>query len=431
MKSERVVAVELLSKLIDEKVSLKVLLSGNCLTRVNKPSLVKAICFGVCRFYIELEEIAQQLFKKKPKDTQVWCVILSGLYQLKYLDMPDYAVIQESVNCVKRLKKQWAQGFVNAILRNYCRKRDKNAIEVSEKMQYSHPKWFINELKQAWPNAWQTILDANNQHPPMVLRVNRQTMSCHDYLELLSCNKIQGKSHLFAKDAIELSQAIDVSALPLFYEGRVSVQDAAPQLAVDLLQLKRGLRVLDACCAPGGKTCHLLERETIELDAVDIDKKRLAQVIDNLRRLNLHANTICADVSDVASWWDERLYDRILLDAPCSATGVIRRHPDIKLLRTLDDVVAITQVQKHMLKSLWPILKPGGYLLYATCSVMPCENDRLIEEFLKQQVDASHVVIEAKWGLATKHGRQIFPSSQGMDGFYYSLLKKELPSYKL
>ena len=424
MKTERLLAVELLTKLLDEKKTLNELLDVKRLACVDKPSLVKALCFGVCRFYFELDAIAQNLVKKRPKDISVWCIILSGLYQLKYLDMPDYAIIKESVSLANRLKKQWAKGFINAVLRNYCRNKASILASVSTNQELSHPNWFVKKIQNAWPNHWQQILKANNIQPPMTLRVNCLKTSVDDYLCLLAKNDIKAFPVPMVCDAIILSQAQDVSNLPFFYEGYVSIQDASPQLAADILKLKKGVRVLDACCAPGGKTCHLLERGVTELDALDIDEIRLLKLKDNLNRLKLDANIIHANLLDVASWWSKNQYDRILLDAPCSATGVIRRHPDIKILRTQGDVDAIRKTQKLMLESLWPLLKPGGYLLYATCSILPEENDEQIERFIKTCQDAISLPIDASWGVKTPYGRQILPGFGDMDGFYYSLLKK-------
>jgi len=281
-------------------------------------------------------------------------------------------------------------------------------------------------MRTAWPSQWQSILEANNQHPPMTLRVNLARISRQDYLDRLTKARCPARPGELTDSSLYLEEAQPVSALPGFAEGLVSVQDEASQLIPDLLDLAPGISLLDACAAPGGKTCHLLERDVsfARLTALDNDARRLERVQQNLDRLQLRASLVCADAGEPSTWWDGRLFDRILLDAPCSATGIIRRHPDIKLLRQEDQVRALQKEQLRLLAALWPCLKPGGLLLYSTCSALPAENSDIIGRFVAQQGDAKHEEIPAAWGVECAHGRQLLPDAAGHDGFYFARLRK-------
>ncbi|WP_235603051.1 16S rRNA (cytosine(967)-C(5))-methyltransferase RsmB [Piscirickettsia litoralis] len=318
-----------------------------------------------------------------------------------------------------------AKGLVNAILR--AAQRQDYPLLTQDIAVYSHPNWLIKRCKRAWPERWQNILKANNERPPMSLRVNQRWGTREAYLEKLAEVNIAAESIEInaCKQAIRLEKPTAVTALPGFSEGACSVQNEAAQLAASLLDLVSGQRVLDACAAPGGKSCHILETaDNIDLTCVDVDGKRLERVQENLRRLNLSAELLEAAVEKIDDWWDGQLFDRILLDAPCSGTGVIRRHPDIKLLRTLEDIGQLHHLQLHLLTALWPCLKKGGILVYATCSILPEENEAVIKKFLTTQKGSEEVKIEADWGVARPFGRQIFPEVDGMDGFYYAKLRK-------
>jgi 16S rRNA (cytosine967-C5)-methyltransferase len=284
----------------------------------------------------------------------------------------------------------------------------------------------MTQLQQAWPHAWQAILTANNQHPPMILRVNQRFLSRAAYLEKLQQANIAATEHPVVESAIELTQPVAVTLLPGFKEGWVSVQDAASQLAATVLDLAPHQRVLDACAAPGGKTGHILETEPdlAELVAVDIDAERLNKVNDNLQRLRLKATLCVGNAQQPTDWWDGQLFDRILCDAPCSATGVIRRHPDIKYLRQEKDFTTLQQQQCQMLQALWLLLKVGGKLVYSTCSIFPQENAEVITTFLRDEPTACECLIEASWGHAQTHGRQLLSGEHNMDGFYYAVLEK-------
>ncbi|MCY1531963.1 Ribosomal RNA small subunit methyltransferase B [compost metagenome] len=290
----------------------------------------------------------------------------------------------------------------------------------------AHPRWLQKQLKAFWPEHWQAICAANNAHPPLILRVNRRHGSRDAYLSELLAADIAAEPCLYSRDGIVLGQACDVTSLPGFAEGRVSVQDEAAQLAADLLELAPGQRVLDACCAPGGKTCHLLEAEPglAGVVAVDLEEKRLVRVRENLKRLSLDAELIAADARAVDEWWDGQPFQRILLDAPCSATGVVRRHPDIKLTRQPEDIPALAQLQGELLDALWPTLAVGGILLYATCSTLPTENTEVLDAFLARTSGARELEIAGPFGLKQAHGRQLLAQQGGHDGFYYAKLIK-------
>jgi len=422
-QNERLSALKILVQVIEQQVSL-----AHALPSTATP-MTKELCFGVCRHYIRLNILADLLVDKRPKAIDVWIAILLGLYQLHYMKLPDYAVVQETVALVEKVKKTWAKGLVNAVLRNFCRKQQELIASLTADQQfiYGHPPHLLARIQKDWPNDWQNIALANDVHPPMTLRVNLKEISVKDYLDELEKLSISAKAHPMVNSALTLLNPCDVRTLPGFAEGWIAVQDAAAQLAASLLDLKPGLRVLDACCAPGGKTCHILETqgELAACVAVDVDNKRLRRVEENLHRQKLKAEIIQGDALNPSQWWNNELFDRILLDAPCSATGVIRRHADIKLLRTDKEIDTVVQTQYTMLRSSWPLLVPGGIMVYATCSIMPEENEHQIARFLKDHADCKLLPITAEWGKATPHGRQILPGEQGMDGFFYSVLLKE------
>ncbi|AHE66167.1 16S rRNA (cytosine(967)-C(5))-methyltransferase RsmB [Legionella oakridgensis] len=389
----------------------------------------KDICFGVCRYYFRLQAIADHLLNKRPKDMDVWCCLLIGLYQLHHQHIPDYAVVKETVSLLDKIKKPWAKSLVNAVLRNYCRKQEEilTTLKNDATFQNNHPEWLSKRLQTAWPKDWQKILAANDTHPPMSLRVNRQQDSVETYVSRLQTAGIQAETLNYATCGLRLTTPCDVKALPGFTNGDVSVQDEAAQLAVSLLDLKPGLRLLDACCAPGGKTCHILESQPhlAVCMALDVDGQRMQRVRENLERLKLHATLVEANALDSNTWWDGKPFDRILLDAPCSAIGVIRRHPDIKLLRTPADLNIAIKLQQNLLHALWPLLAPGGIMIYATCSIIPEENELQIAQFIKSQKDCRFLAEKkSDWGRETGHGWQILPGEHNMDGFFYSALGK-------
>ena len=390
--------------------------------------LLAELCYGTLRYYFRLSAWSKLLFEKplQDKEQEVLNLILVGLYQLFYMRTPAHAAISETVEATGSLNKKWARGLVNGVLRS-AQRREEELHAMAKKSPvcgFSHPKWMINKLKKAWPDFYEFILEGNNLQPPMTLRVNEQHFGRDEYLTKLLEEGIDAKSSDDAPQGITLKKATGVDKLPMFDEGVVSVQDESAQLAGTLIHAKAGDHILDACCAPGGKTCHLLElNKDVTVDALDADENRLIRVEENLKRLNLNARIMNGDATAPDTWWDGKQYDHILLDAPCSATGVIRRHPDIKLLRKADDIDALAELQGRIIRAIWSLLKPGGTLLYATCSIMPQENHLQIEQFLADTTDAELQMIPANWGLDTGFGRQLFPGTG--DGFFYSLITKK------
>lgn len=389
-------------------------------------ALVQELCYGVCRHYFELAQVASSLLEKplRKKDRDVWCLLLVGLYQLFYLRVPDHAAINETVAAVR---KPWARGLVNAVLREARRRWPDYSAEnfADPALCWSHPAWLIDKLRRDWPDHWTDILRANNERAPMTLRVNRRRTSRDDYLERLLAAGIGAHQGTLGEDALILDAPVPVQALPGFQDGLCSVQDEASQLAAALLRLDAGQRVLDACAAPGGKTCAMLERAgDLDLLSLDNDAARLERIRDNLARLGLQARVECADAARPGQWWDGRPFDRILLDVPCSGTGVIRRHPDIKLLRKAEDVEGMRERQQAILTAAWPLLKPGGFLLYSTCSVLIEENNAQIAKFLHHTPDARAAALPGDWGQPCEIGRQLLPGTANSDGFYYALLEK-------
>lgn len=392
--------------------------------------LTQDLAFGAARWQPRLNLLAEKLLEKplKAGDSDVQALLLVGLYQLLYTRIPAHAAIAETVSCAASLKKPWAKGLLNAVLR--AAQRDATGLlaqmDNDPVIRTAHPRWLQKTLKACWPDHWEAICAANNEHPPLILRVNQRRTEREAYLLELQDAGIAAQACTFATEGIRLLEARDVTSLPGFAEGRVSVQDEAAQLAASLLELEPGQRVLDACCAPGGKTCHLLEQQPAlaGVVALDLEEKRLQRVRENLQRLQLEAQLIAADGRATEHWWDGQAFQRILLDAPCSATGVIRRHPDIKITRQASDIEALATLQGELLDALWPTLAVGGILLYATCSVLPQENSDNIARFLQRTPGAREIEISAAFGLAQEHGRQLLPQINGHDGFYYAKLRK-------
>lgn len=425
----RVIAVGIINSLVRDKGSLTNLLAAH----QNHPeySFLQELCFGTCRHYHQLRAILSQLLNKpiKPKDRDLECLLLLGLYQLRELATADYAAINETVNAVKALDKTWAKGFVNGVLRSYQRQQTNIDSKLSDAARAAFPDWLYALLKQQWPDQFHSLIDNSNQRPPMTLRVNRARSSRDLQLHALADAGIPAQPGQFADSAIYLQQPRAVGQIPGFAEGLLSVQDEASQLVPNLLDLRPGQRVLDACAAPGGKTCHIAESEQLltELVALDNDANRVARIAQNLQRLQLNATLKTSDARRTEQWWEDRSpFQRILLDAPCSATGVIRRHPDIKVLRHESDIARLQQLQQELLQALWPCLASGGLLLYTTCSLLRQENEQQIATFLDRTGDAKYEGITADWGVECRYGRQLLTGTQHEpDGFYFALLRKE------
>ena len=387
-------------------------------------ALLQEICYGVLRWLPRLESITNALMDKplKGKQRVFHHLILVGLYQLGYMRIPAHAAVAETVDATKTLKKTQLRGLINAVLRSYQRQKDaldEQAVS-HDAGKYGHPSWLLKLLKASYPDDYAAICEANNTKAPMWLRVNSHHHDRDSYRALLDAEGIATELHPQAADALRLISPCDVTKLPGFSDGWVSVQDAAAQLAVDYLQPQAGELILDCCAAPGGKTVHIMERvPTAQVVAIDCDENRLKRVHENLERLNLTAQVLCADARYPEQWWDGEKFDRILLDAPCSATGVIRRHPDIKWLRRGEDIAALALLQAEIFDAMWLQLKPGGTLVYATCSITPQENCDQVKAFLSRTADA--ILIDSD---PATPGRQILPGEESMDGFYYAVLTK-------
>ena len=400
--------------------------------------LANELVNGVLRWRWQLEYFISCLLQKplKAKDVDVQLVLLMALYEMIECRTPDYAVINESVELVRKSGKKWAAGLVNAVLRNFTREKEKLIASIDDdSVSFSHPQWLVDKIKADWPDHWRQILEANNQRPAFWLRINQLQYSVTQYMDLLTEQGIEfdaaasGAWQSVAQHALKLSHGIDVRLLPGFAEGALSVQDVGAQLIAEILDVGESHRVLDLCAAPGGKTCHILERyRTLDgLVAVELDESRMLRVSENLQRLKLgsRAELIVADVRKSEQWWHSGdQFDRILIDAPCSASGVIRRHPDIKTLRRDTDIEPLIKLQSEILMSAWPMLKPGGELLYITCSIFRDENQNQIKTFLAKNADAGEIKIEVNWGEACEYGRQLLPGERDADGFYFCRLKK-------
>jgi len=424
----RLIAARALSRILQDGQSLTAVLESalKAVESGKDRAFIQALCYGVCRTYHRLDFILSELLDKPLKDQDVKALALVGLYQLKYMRVKPHAAVSETVLAAR--KKPWAKALINALLRSYLREQEK-LEQKADNVQYaavSHPDWLIRQIEQDWPQQAQQILLQNNQQPPMALRVNLARISRDQYLHQLREEGIVASAVHFCPSAIILDKPVAVDLLPGFAEGLVSIQDTAAQLAAGLLDVQPGHRVLDVCAAPGGKTAHILEHQSQlkELVAVDVDESRLQRVSETLQRLKLPATLVVGDATNPQTWWDDQLFDRILLDAPCSALGVIRRHPDIKLLRRAEDIKPLQALQKNILNAVWPLLAPGGIMLYATCSILKQENELQIDAFLAENPDAVELPIDAVWGFAGSHGRQIMTGESAMDGFYYAKLGK-------
>jgi 16S rRNA (cytosine967-C5)-methyltransferase len=371
------------------------------------------LSYGTLRFYGQLNAVLDLLLHKHMTDHRITYLLLVSLYQLQYSKAAQHAVVDHAVRSADILNPK-IRGLVNAILRNFLRNQNEVLEQAALKPEgrYSHPVWWIDELKSQYGERAESVLEAGNGHPPMTLRVNSRQGTTADYLAALTEQDISAR--LIAPNAIQLDKAVSVDKLPGFFDGRVSVQDAGAQYAATLLDVAPGMRVLDACAAPGGKTAHILELAGVEMTALDKDEKRLQRVAENLQRLDLSATLLTGDAADTAAWWDGKPFERILADVPCSASGVVRRHPDIKWLRRKKDIPSFAAQQLDILQSLWALLAPDGKLLYATCSVFKQENQDVVDKFVALTPGVEQLSLPLG---------QLLPSSEH-DGFFYALLQK-------
>ncbi|CNG51875.1 16S rRNA (cytosine(967)-C(5))-methyltransferase RsmB [Yersinia massiliensis] len=421
----RSIAAKAISQVLDQGQSLSTVLPGlhNNISDKDR-ALLQELCFGTLRVLPQLEWCIQQLMARPltGKQRVFHYLIMVGLYQLIYTRIPAHAALAETVEGATALKRPQLKGLINGVLRQFQRQQ----VELLERAgnndsHYLHPSWLLARIKRAYPEQWQQILDANNQKPPMWLRVNRLHHTRNEYLELLKQAGIEATPHDVFPDALRLITPCAVNSLPGFELGWATVQDASAQGCVDLLDPQDGEQILDLCAAPGGKTTHILEAAPkAHVLAVDIDEVRLNRVKENLKRLQLHAVVRVGDGRTPEAWCGEQLFDRILLDAPCSATGVIRRHPDIKWLRRDSDIAELAQLQSEIIEAIWPKLKKGGVMVYATCSILPEENQQQIMAFLQRHAEAELV----ETGTTALPGKQNLPHPEDGDGFFYAKLIK-------
>ncbi len=386
-------------------------------------AVAQDLSYGTLRFFGAIQSLLDQLLQKPLDDARLQCLLLVAIYQLQYDKAASHTVVDQAVKAASQSKKTWAKGLVNGVLRNFLRQQAELLanVEDNEFATYSYPAWWITKLKYQYPNNWQGMLEAGNQHPPMILRVNQRQISSADFVAKLSAEGIA--SQALGANAVMLEKPIPVDRIPGFADGEASVQDYAAQVAGYALDLQNGQRVLDACCAPGGKTGQILELADVDLIAVDNDETRIARTQSNIERLKLKATLLVGDAGKSSEWWDGKSFDRILADVPCTASGIVRRHVDIKWLRREADIASFTKQQAQILPSLWQLLAKGGKLLYVTCSVFQEENQRQIDNFLKTHTDAEQLPLDTPLaGLSLNNG-QLQPTAQH-DGLFYALLQK-------
>ena len=395
---------------------------------------IRAITLGSVRWYLRLAPAIEPLLQRpEALAPELRGLLIAAAHQIEYSRNPAHSTVDAAVDGARILRQERAAGLINAVLRRFGREKAALLAQADSQLaaRFAHPQWLVEQIGAAWPGQLEAVLEANNAHPPMVLRVDTSRVSVADYVVQLAAAGITGHAIPWAPAGVKVEQPVPVSMLPGFSEGHVSVQDAGAQLAAPLLECRAGMRVLDACAAPGGKTSHLLELtpDLGELVAVDIEPRRLARVRENLERLRRSATLVAADVRDPATFWDKRPFDRILLDAPCSSTGVIRRHPDIKLLRRAEDIPAMAQTQRALLGACFRMLARGGRLLYSTCSVLPPENEGVLQDFVRSERRARLVPVtlatQVPGALVRPLGVQFLPGAEaGTDGFHYACLEK-------
>ena len=381
--------------------------------------LIRALAFGAVRELGSLRWVIRKLTPRPPQDA-ITALLAIGLVQLRSLRVPEHAAVSETVDAAAQIGQRKAAGMVNAVLRRYL--REARALTEQMPPHLDMPDWLLQAIRRDWGERWTQILAASDEPAPMSLRVNSRAGSRDAYLQSLAESALAAASGV-PSHSVVLDAPTTVDALPGFAQGRASVQDCSAQLAGELLAPKNGERILDACAAPGGKAAHLLELADIDLVALDVAKARQSRVHDNLDRLNLQATVVTGDATQPDSWWDGRPFDAILVDAPCSGSGVIRRHPDIKWLRRASDIAQMATQQRAILDALWALLKPGGRLLYATCSILDAENSDVLAAWLPTQADAQPVSIATTWGEPAGVGRRIAPGG-AWDGFYYAMITK-------
>jgi 16S rRNA (cytosine967-C5)-methyltransferase len=392
-------------------------------------ALLMALLSEGARWWLRFDAAIDGLLEKslRHKDPAIHALLVLGLVQLEILELQDYAAVAATVEAVRALQRPQLAGLINAVLRRWQRERETLIARLDARPQtrHAHPAWLATALQNDWPEQADAVMAADNREPPLMLRVNRQRSEREALIGQLQAAGYAATAHPWLRDALLLPHSTDITRMPGFEDGLFAVQDGAAQVAADLAELKDGLRVLDACAAPGGKACHLLERADIDLTALEVDAPRAERIRQNLMRLRLNAKLVIGDAGAPKSWWKGQPFDRILIDAPCSATGVLRRRPDVRLHRRESDVAAMHAQQRRILSALWPLLAPGGRLVYITCSVLRTENEAIVGELLAAQPDAGPMAFTLPVGHAASVGWQILPGDGDLDGMYYAVLEKQ------
>jgi len=425
MEHAQRLAARVVRGVLAEGRSLNAALEVSAVARSPDRALVQELAYGTLRFLGQLRGVVQGLVDRPLSDKDVEALLLVAAYQLVHTAAPSHAVVDGAVRATARSGKSSARGLTNAVLRSFLRRREEVLAQVARdpEARFSYPLWWVERVRSEYRERYDAILDAGNARPPLALRVNRRAMARDEYLELLGAQGIDAQP--IGDSGVIVTRPRPVAELPGYADGAFSVQDAGAQLAAPLLDVKDGMRVLDACAAPGGKTTHLAELASLDLVALDIDGKRLERIAQNLSRLGLSAQLVAADAANTPAWWDGRCFDRILIDAPCTASGVVRRHPDAKWLRREDDIAAFAAQQQRLLRSLWPCLAGGGKMLYATCSIFGEENEEQIATFIGSYSDAKRETIVLS---GNAEGGQLLPAGpraeHNHDGFFYALLQK-------
>ena len=428
----RALAAEALQRIVEgESLRARFAASSPQLPDLRDRALLSALLHAGARWWIRYDAAVAQLVERplRKRDTPLHALLVLGLIQIEVMQLPDYAAVAATVDAVRALGKPQFSGLVNAVLRRWLRERDAlgAALDADPVTRYAHPRWLLDALATDWPDAAPAIVSANNSEAQLWLRVNRRRTTRASLLQSFTGAGIAARAteDAMLEDALVLQRSLDVMTLPGYAAGQFSVQDGAAQFAAGLLDLRDGQYVLDACAAPGGKAAQILERADVTLVALDRDPKRLPRLNDNLKRLGLHAEVRAGDAAQPSSWWNGRRFDRILLDAPCSASGIIRRQPDIRLHRRASDIAVLAQTQAQLLDALWPMLAPGGRLVYATCSVLAAENGSQVDAFVARQPGARVDAVSLPgWRTTRSGGAQNLPGESEMDGFFYALLRK-------
>ncbi|NII72528.1 16S rRNA (cytosine967-C5)-methyltransferase [Dyella sp. SG562] len=391
-------------------------------------ALFTALVSDGARWWLRFDAAIDRLLEKplRQKEPAVHALLVLGLVQLEILELPDYAAVAATVQAARALQRPRMAGLVNAVLRRWQRERTEllAALDAKPQTRHAHPAWLAKAIARDWPEQADAVMAANNIEPPLMLRANRRRSGRDDLLERLRAAGYTAEAHAWLADGIVLPHSADVTRMPGFAEGHFAVQDGAAQAAADLAEVRDGLRVLDACAAPGGKACHLLERARLDLIALESDAGRARRIGQNLDRLGLDADVVIGDAGAPDTWWDGRPFDRILIDAPCSATGVLRRRPDVRLHRRDSDIAALAAQQRRILQALWPLLAPGGRLVYVTCSLLKAENEAVVGAFLASQPEARSAAFTLPAGQAAALGWQVLPGDGDLDGMYYAVLER-------